>query len=209
MARRIEQIQRSRKNRRTKENILFEFEGNNKTEEMYFRNFQKRGNPYNIKFAYGHDTNPVGMVKSLISYMKKEDISIENDDKIYCVFDADIDHNKQKRIDEAIKLASENGIEIIMSTPSFELWYRLHYSYTSKVYSSNKELINDLKNYIPVYKKSLDIYDIIKDKTDFAVNNSKRLEKEQIENGKEINNISCNPYTAVYKPVEYMLNRSK
>ena len=209
MARRIEQIQRNRKNRKTKENILFEFEGNNKTEEMYFRNFQKRGNPYNIKFAYGHDTNPVGMVKSLISYMKKEDISIENDDKIYCVFDADIDHNKQKRIDEAIKLASENGIEIIMSTPSFELWYRLHYSYTSKVYSSNKELINDLKNYIPVYKKSLDIYDIIKDKTDFAVDNSKRLEKEQIENGKEINNISCNPYTAVYKPVEYMLNRSK
>ena len=27
MARRIEQIQRNRKNRRTKENILFEFEG--------------------------------------------------------------------------------------------------------------------------------------------------------------------------------------
>ena len=209
MARRIEQIQRNRKNRRTKENILFEFEGNNKTEEIYFRNFQKRGNPYNIKFAYGHDTNPVGMVKSLISYMKKEDISIENNDKIYCVFDADIDHNKQKRIDEAIKLASENGIEIIMSTPSFELWYRLHYSYTSKVYSSNKELINDLKNYIPLYKKSMDIYDIIKDKTDSAVDNSKRLEKEQIENGKEINNISCNPYTAVYKPIEYMLNRSK
>ncbi len=209
MARRIEQIQRNRKNRRTKENILFEFEGNNKTEEIYFRNFQKRGNPYNIKFAYGHDTNPVGMVKSLISYMKKEDINIENDDKIYCVFDADIDHNKQKRIDEAIKLASENGIEIIMSTPSFELWYRLHYSYTSKVYSSNKELINDLKNYIPLYKKSMDIYDIIKDKTDSAVDNSKRLEKEQIENGKEINNISCNPYTAVYKPIEYMLNRSK
>lgn len=209
MARRIEQIQRNRKNRKTKENILFEFEGNNKTEEIYFRNFQKRGNPYNIKFAYGHDTNPVGMVKSLISYMKKEDINIENDDKIYCVFDADIDHNKQKRIDEAIKLASENGIEIIMSTPSFELWYRLHYSYTSKVYSSNKELINDLKNYIPLYKKSMDIYDIIKDKTDSAIDNSKRLEKEQIENGKEINNISCNPYTAVYKPVEYMLNRIK
>ncbi len=46
MARRIEQIQRNRKNRKTKESILFEFEGKNKTEEIYFRNFQKRDNPY-------------------------------------------------------------------------------------------------------------------------------------------------------------------
>ena len=82
MARRIEQIQRNKKNRRTKENILFEFEGKNKTEEIYFRNFQKRSNPYNLKFAYGNDTDPVSMVKSLISYMKKEDINTENDDKI-------------------------------------------------------------------------------------------------------------------------------
>ena len=209
MARRIEQIQRNRKNRRTKENILFEFEGKNKTEEIYFRNFQKRGNPYNIKFAYGHDTDPVGMIKSLISYMKKEDINTENADKIYCVFDADIDINKQKRIDEAIKLASENGIEIIISIPCFELWYRLHYSYTSKIYFSNKEIINDLKSYIPNYEKNMNIYNIIEDKTNIAIENSKKLEKEQIRDGKEIININCNPYTSVYKPVEYIINRSK
>lgn len=209
MARRIEQIQRNRRNRRTKENILFEFEGKNKTEEIYFRNFQKRGNPYNIKFAYGHDTDPIGMIKSLINYMKREDINTENGDKIYCVFDADIDINKQKRIDEAIKLASVNGIEIIISIPCFELWYRLHYSYTSKMYFSNKEIINDLKSYIPNYEKNMNIYNIIKDKTNIAIENSKKLEKEQIRDGKDIININCNPYTSVYKPVEYIINRSK
>lgn len=208
MARRIEQIQRNRKNRRTKENILFEFEGNNKTEEIYFNNFQKRENPYNIKFAYGHDTDPVGMINSLISYMKKEDISITNGDKIYCVFDADIDINKQKNIDEAIKLASDNGIEIILSIPCFEIWYRLHFSYTSKVYLSNKEIINDLKNYIPNYEKNINVYDIVKDKTDIAIKNCKRLEKEQIKCGKDINNINCNPYTSIYKPVEYMISKN-
>lgn len=209
MARRIEQIQRNRKNRRTKENILFEFEGKNKTEELYFRNFQKRGNPYNIKLAYGNDTNPVSMIKSIISYMHKEDINIENGDKIYCIFDGDLDINKQKEINDAIDSAKENGIEIIISTPSFELWYRLHYSYTSKFYSSNKELIKDLKNYIPEYEKNVNIYNIIKDKTDSAIANSKKLEIEQMENGKEINNINCNPYTSVYKPVEYMMKRCK
>lgn len=207
MARRIEQIQRNRKNRRTKENILFEFEGKNKTEEIYFKNFQHRDNPYNLKFAYGNDTDPVNMVKSLISYMKKEDITTENDDKIYCVFDADIDVSKQKKIDEAKKLALENGIEIIISNPSFELWYRLHYSYTTKVYSSNKELIDDLKSFIPNYEKNIDIYDIIKAKTEEAIKNSKKLEKEQIKTGNDITDVNCNPYTSVYKPVEYIISR--
>ncbi len=209
MARRIEQIKRNRKNRKTKENILFEFEGKNKTEEIYFKNFQKRENPYIIKFAYGQDTDPVSMIKTLIGYMEKEDISQENGDKIYCVFDADIDSNKQRGINEAIKLASENGIEIIISIPCFELWYRLHYSYTSKVYLSNKEIINDLKKYIPAYEKNIDIYEIIKDKTNKAIENSKKLEKEQIKNGSKIININCNPYTSVYKPVEYIINRNK
>lgn len=209
MARRIEQIQRNRKNRKTKESILFEFEGKNKTEEIYFRNFQKRDNPYNLKFAYGNDTDPVSMVKSLISYMKKEEINTANNDKIYCVFDADININKQKRIDEATRLASENGIAMIISIPCFELWYRLHYSYTSKVISSNKEIINDLKTYIPDYEKNINVYDIIKDKTNIAIENSKRLEKEQTKNGKTFNNINCNPYTSVYKPVEYIMNRNK
>lgn len=209
MARRIEQIQRNRKSRRTKENILFEFEGRNKTEEIYFRNYQKRDNPYNLKFAYGNDTDPVSMVKSLISYIKKEDISVENDDKIYCVFDADIDVSKQKKIDEAKKLALENGIEVIISIPSFELWYRLHYSYTSKVYASNKELLEDIRNFIPNYEKGINVYDNIKEKTQEAIYNGKRLEEEQIKAGKKIINVDCNPYTAVYKPVEYILNRKK
>ena len=209
MARRIEQIKRNRRNRRTKENILFEFEGKNKTEEIYFKNFQKRGNPYIIKFAYGQDTDPVSMIKNLITYMEKEDISQENGDRIYCVFDADVDINKQKGINKAIKLASEKGIEIIISIPCFEIWYRLHYSYTSKVYSSNKEVINDLKNYIPTYEKNINIYEIIKDKTNIAIENSKKLEKEQIKNGNKIININCNPYTSVYKQVEYIINRNK
>lgn len=207
MARRIEQIKRERKIRKTKENILLEFEGNNKTEELYFKHFQKRNNPYNIKFAYGHDTDPVGMIRSLISYMKKEDINIENGDKIYCVFDADIDINKQRRIDEAIKLAEEEGIDIIISIPSFELWYRLHYSYTSKMYSSNKELISDLKRYIPNYEKNMDVYDILESNMQQAIDNSKRLERQQIKNGQALNNIKCNPYTSVYKSVEYLTQR--
>ena len=94
MARKIEQLKRNRRIRRIKQTVLFEFEGNNMTEENYFKHFQNRNNDYNVKFAYGHDTDPVGMIKSLINYMKKEDINMENGDKIYCVFDGDLNINK-------------------------------------------------------------------------------------------------------------------
>lgn len=79
----------------------------------------------------------------------------------------------------------------------------------NKRYISNKEIINDLKTYIPNYEKNMNIYPIIEDKTNIAIENSKKLEKEQIRDGKEIININCNPYTSVYKPVEYIINRSK
>ena len=209
MARRIEQIKRNRKIRKTKKYILFEFEGRNKTEEIYFKNFQSRNNEFNIKFAYGYDTDPVGMVKSLIDYIEKEGVGLETEDRVYCVFDADIDLNKQKRINEAIKLALEHSIQPIISIPSFEIWYRLHYSYTSKLYNSNKELLKDLKKFIPDYEKNKNIFNILKDKVDNAVKNCKKLEEEQIKNGKDIMSITCNPYTSVYKPVEYLINNTK
>ena len=79
----------------------------------------------------------------------------------------------------------------------------------NKRYISNKEIINDLKTYIPNYEKNMNIYPIIEDKTNIAIENSKKLEKEQIRDGKDIININCNPYTSVYKPVEYIIHRSK
>lgn len=207
MARKIEQLKRNRKIRKIKQTVLFEFEGNNMTEETYFKHFQNRNNDYNIKFAYGHDTDPVGMIKSLINYMEKEDINTKNGDKIYCVFDGDLNINKQKRIDEAVKIAERENIDIIISIPSFELWYRLHYSYTTKFYSSNKELIKDLKKYIPNYEKNMDVYNLLEEYTKVAIENSKKLEEYQLNHLKNLNDINCNPYTSVYKPVEYLLER--
>ena len=78
-----------------------------------------------------------------------------------------------------------------------------------KISIPNKELIDDLRNFIPNYEKSIDVYDDIKEKTQDAIDNSKKLEKEQIKLGKDISNVSCNPYTSVYKPVEYIINKTK
>ena len=206
MARRIEQITRKRNKRREKQCILFNFEGNNKTEEIYFKNYQSREKPYYIKPINNHATDPLQMMEVLINYMQRKGIIISDNYKVYCVFDTDLNSDKQDRINQAIELGKKNGIEPIVSTPCFEIWYREHFKYTSRSYISNEALLDDLKKFIPDYEKNIDIYDCIKDKTKKAIENCKKLEKEQLKNGKILGNCNCNPYTSVYKVVEYLIN---
>ena len=41
---------------------------------------------------------------------------------------------------------------------------------------------------------------------DNAIANSKKLEQFHLDNGQALNDINCNPYTNVYKVVEYIKN---
>ena len=210
MARRIVQIPRSRNNRNTKECILVNYEGKeNRTEEKYFNNYQDRKNPYYIKPIDSHVTDPLQMVEALVEYMRHQDIDTDDNYKVYCIFDTDVTPLKQPRIDKAIELAKSNNIIPIISSPCFEIWFREHFNYTRKHYNSNEELIEDLRKFIPNYKKNLDVYNEISKKTQFAINNCKQLEKEQIENGNKLNTVNCNPYTSVYKLVEYLIDKIK
>lgn len=207
MARRIVQISRNRNNRKPKECILVNYEGkDNKTEEIYFNNYQGREKPYYIKPIDCRVTDPVQMVEALINYIIQQDIDIEDNYRVYCIFDTDVSPKKQPRIDKAIRLAKSKNIIPIVSTPCFEVWFREHFKYTRKNYNSNEEVIDDLKRFIPNYKKNLNIYDKITANTQTAIANCKQLEKEQIENGKKLNSVNCNPYTSVYKLVEYLIN---
>lgn len=205
MARRIEQISRKRKKRNFKKCILVNYEGkDNKTEELYFNNFQNRDKDYYIKVLCCNVTDPVKMIEALIKYVENQKIDKYDNYKVFCIFDTDVSIGKQPRIDQAIKLAEVNNIETIISAPCFEIWFREHFQYTRKSYYSNEELIKDLKRFIPQYEKNKNIYEFIKDKTNLAVLNCKQLEKEQIENGYRLNTVECNPYTSVYKIIEYL-----
>lgn len=213
MARPIIQKQRGRSSNnrgRTKNVILFGFEGENKTEKKYFQNFQGRDKPYNIQFSYGNDTDPLQIVNNLISYMEDRDISVKKGDKIFCVFDSDVEASKQTRIEQAYAKASKKGIEFIVSVPSFEVWYLYHYKNTTHEFNSNEELIRMLKRYIPNYEKSKDIFKEINNNVDVAIQNSKFAKTHHgIADGQAITNILHNPSTDVYKVIEYIESFNK
>lgn len=143
---------RVRKLRKPKNNILIAVEGKNKTEKLYFNNFDDGKKSYSIIFAKGNYTDPLNLVKMLVKEIKTLGLNLKNGDEAYCIFDTDIDPSKNDIINEAKKLANSNNIKVITSTPSIELWFLLHYKYTTAS-MNNKNVIDNLKKYYPIYEK--------------------------------------------------------
>ena len=211
MGRRIEHNRRIsndrvRKVRKQKSKILIAAEGKNKTEKTYFSNFEDGKKTYNITYARGNNTDPLKLVKMLIKEIDELKLDLQDDDVAYCIFDTDVDPNKNKIIEEAIQLAKKNNIKIITSSPCFELWFLLHYDYTTANMDS-EEVIKRLKEYYPKYEKNINIYpDIIKE-IDLAIDRAKKIEKYQIDNNRRIGTVEANPNTEVYKIVEYLMKK--
>ena len=211
MGRRVEHNRRIsndrvRKVRKQKSKILIAAEGKNKTEKTYFSNFEDGKKSYNITYARGNNTDPLKLVKMLIKEIDELKLDLQDDDVAYCIFDTDVDPNKNKIIEEAIQLARKNNIKIITSSPCFELWFLLHYDYTTANMDS-KEVIKRLKEYYPKYEKNINIYpDIIKE-IDLAIDRAKKLEKYQTDNNRRIGTVEANPNTEVYKIVEYLMKK--
>lgn len=205
--RRFEQRRRNTEKRKRNPFVIIGCEGKNKTEKIYFNNFNSR--QCIIKFSKGNSTEPIGIVQDLINFIKSNEIELEENDKVYAVFDTDVGQNKKQRIEEAKSLAAENGVEIITSTPTFELWFLLHFGFTTKVFVSNKALKEELARKIPNYSKINNTYLTVKDLTGQAIENAKRLEQYQLKEGQALDSETCNPYTGVYKAVEELINRNK
>lgn len=211
MARRIEKNRkiskdRVRKVRKQKSKILIAAEGKNKTEKIYFSNFEDRKKTYNITFARGNNTDPLKLVQMLINEIDNLKLDLQEDDEAYCIFDTDVDPNKNKIIEAAIQLANKYNIRVITSSPCFELWLLLHYEYTT-ANMDNGKLIKKLKQYYPKYEKNINIYPNIT-KIDLAIERAKKLEKYQIDNKRKIGTIEANPSTEVYKIVECLMNKN-
>lgn len=198
---------RNNHNRKSKRVILIAYEGDNKTEKNYFNNFSGRDKNFIIKVVPGNETDPVSLVRQTIHKVNDLALDLLEDDIAYCVFDADIKLDKNKQILEAINLAKENNIIPIVSIPCVELWFLLHYEYSTAIVNNN-EVIERLKKYYPKYEKNCNIYPSINDKLNKAISNAKKLERYQLENNNQLQTVEANPYTEMYKIVEELIKKT-
>ena len=187
--------------RRQKPIILIIAEGKNVTESQYFRALQDRKSEYNIKVLIpGHTVDPVGMKDRIEKFWKENDMDEEKGDLAFIVLDLDCDAEKAKLLKE---LSAQSTIsKFIVSNPCFEVWFLLHFRYSTKGYYSNAEVVRDLRKFIPNYEKNTAVNAIIEESLEDAYKNARRLEKHFEELEYEWPSEKCNPRTDVPKVIE-------
>ncbi len=100
-------------------------------------------------------------------------------EQVYCVMDKD----RHPSLDEALNLVerskSKVPIQGIVSCPCFELWYLLHFAYSTKPYGDFAELKPALIAQLPAYNKGFEAYRVLKPKMMDAILHAERLEVHQ------------------------------
>ena len=162
--------------------IVLSFEGkNNMTENLYFSHFKACDNSYIIKAFSSGATDIVNMIKSTKNKRKKYDYN-PKEDLTFIFVDGDDNSSKVELIKTQIKKQPKD-ICIILSNPCFELWFLNHFVYTTK-HMNTKSLFIELNKYIIDYQKNKDVYPLICDKIDAAINNSENQSNNSNDNPK-------------------------
>lgn len=111
--------------------------------------------------------------------------------------DTDLDEKRISEIKEIGQKCIDNNIEIVTSSPTFEIWYVMHYRNNRLKFRTSKEVKRELQNLNGAYKESMDMYKIIKNSTDNARSTAQSLEQQIIRNNEDL--LSSNPHTSIYK----------
>lgn len=169
--------------------------GKKSSEYYYFRNYASRD--LRIQFSTGNSTDPKGMLEDLLKYIRNEDISSEDECKIFLVLDTDLDNKRINEIKEIEQQCNDNNIEIITSAPTFEIWYIMHYRNNRLKFLSSKDVKKELQIINGYYTESMDMYKMISKSTSSARNTAKNIEQQAVKNNEDL--FKLNPHTSIYK----------
>ena len=188
---------RAKKNKPTVTTILLVVEGT--TEKIYFERLKglERYSSLKIKPDLPKHSN----LTTLLDYAKDEQASGAYD-YVWLLFDRDV-LQTQKHPKTTLDLINNpeklqgQGINIADSMPCFEICFLLHYCLPKQTYQNQDKLIEELCKHIPNYCKKQewldknDIYSMLKDKINTALENSKTL-RERNKNADSSDYSMCN-----------------
>ena len=169
--------------------------GKKSSEYYYFRNYASRD--LRVQFSTGNSTDPKGMLEDLLKYIRNEDISSEDEYKIFLVLDTDLDNKRINEIKEIEQQCNDNNIEIITSAPTFEIWYIMHYRNNRLKFLLSKDVKKELQIINGYYTESMDMYKMINKSTSSARNTAKNIEQQAVKNNEDL--FKLNPHTSIYK----------
>ena len=210
MPKQIQTLPRGRNKRVPHPVVIIVCEGE-KTEPTYFKHFKKRDKLLRIEIVKGaKGTSYQALINTALEAKERHVSKTESEWAVWCVSDVDADiktpynqSSKNSQLKEYAKKAANNGFKIALSNPCFELWFLLHFTYTTGSLQNYSAVSRKLSEYLPQYEKNSDIFNLLLDKQKTAINHAKKLKAFHIEQGKpDYMNSSVNPSTAVWELVE-------
>lgn len=170
------------------------------TESTYFKDFRRWERNQLVDVVVNDEA---GVPKTLVeraAELKKEAIrqarrlrdEFHKYDEVWCVFDVDSHPN----LPDALQQARDNGIEIALSNPCFEVWILLHYQ-DQRGHLERDQAQRACRKHLPNYYKLVPFEELRAFYED-AVARATALEQWQIESGRR----NGNPITRVHRLTE-------
>jgi hypothetical protein len=187
-------------NRRPQKNLIIIVSQGGQTEPKYFDHFKKKDGNFVLKIQPTSGLDPISLMRHARN-LKKEVYDFGRNDRIYCVYD--VDCSPEKQLVDAQGIASKNNIKICVSNPCFEIWYLLHYKYTTSSLNSYNDVRRELLRYISDYDKNKDVFGGLQPLQPKAISHAKLLEQQHKRD--EIESIrGQKPSTQIYALIEYL-----
>jgi hypothetical protein len=100
-------------------------------------------------------------------------------DEVWIVYDLEKPNDERRRLSKNVENQARNELKVhfALSDPSFEFWYILHYTKTTKSFTGADEVERYLKQYWKNYVKNSEPTLEIVDKTNDAIKNAQWVRK--------------------------------
>jgi hypothetical protein len=179
--------------------------GGTETEPRYFCSLRRdlKLTTVDVRIE-GTGQDPLNVVDHTISIEDRGKTIGETFDEIWCVLDVE-NPNENPGFYKAVNRARGNGIELAISNPAFEYWYLLHFKETDRPFRDAAELIKELRDFVPGYQKSSDMFSILCEYTDVAVKRAVLVLGNRPDQSVEF----PNPSTSVFELVEKLRGMSE
>lgn len=172
-------------------------EGRNKTEKLYFGNFNTRNAPYILKLISAEDTDPLRMAKKADEIWKKNGMQTEDDEKVFCLVDLDLSKTKYEQVEKAKK--KYPNVQFVLSNPCFEIWLLYYFTEYPAVVSSSQKVKDELRKFVPNYNENMDIVAECQLQDYYAVAINRAEKRQRHQDAESI--VDRNPYTEVHELV--------
>lgn len=171
------------------------------TEPIYFNNFRKKDCDIAIHIHRDAGKDPIAITKTA-KYLKNDQYKGAVIERIFCIYD--VDNTPETVLKKSYKISIDNGLETCISNPCFEIWYLLHFLYSTSRYNSYDDVNMDLINHVHGYAKNKDIFNLLLPNQQKAIANAKRLEKHHKDVNDDPSICGSNPSTQIFIIVEYL-----